>query len=364
MRTCPLCQSEHHDTLYTMPTGQLINCCSDCGMIYSDGLPPMDYVNNSIYTCAETYQSQKAHYERIVSTVRENVRSQSYILDIGCATGGLVKAFIAEGFQYVTGISISAAEVDVCRKQGLTAYTAEEYAKSVGWDADLITVSHVLEHVPDVLTFLRDLQRWIKPDGEVYIEVPDATGYSECFTSICQGFNSEHINHFSGSYLAEALRRSGFNVVQSGAYRMSIERTDAVYPCVWVIAKPCSLDTSLKSSIEGYIEKIESQIEQVRAHLRKELNGTSDLAVWGMSETTRLLLSDGVITRAMVKVATDTNPVYHGQFINSIWVVSPQEFKPDANIPILICSQTHKDEILTRIKELGITNRVITLDSL
>jgi SAM-dependent methyltransferase len=358
MRPCPICAYNNSELLYTTPIKQTINLCSSCGMVFSEGLPSMDYANNSIYTSVATYPSQQGHYEQIVKNCE--VKEGSVILDVGCAVGGLMKAFISAGYEQVYGISISSSEVECCIKQGLSATVCDVAHPLLQEHFDLVTLSHVLEHVSDPLIFLQNLRHWIKPTGIAYIEVPNALHYATHFTSVCQGFNSEHINHFDLSCLKLIMEKAGFSCSHSGEYI-----TEDGYPCVWVTAQrvknpQMANNPPLRTAIESYCEKLKEQIEQVTQHLCKELEGIEEFTIWGMGETTRMLLADGTIPANRVISAVDTNPVYHGKTIQGIPVCSPEEFSP-LSYPILVCSQTHQSEIITRIRELGLTNRVITL---
>jgi hypothetical protein len=264
------------------------------------------------------------------------------------------------GFEKAKGLSLSAGEVAACVAKGLDV-TQWSVSDSVPEQYDLVTVSHVLEHVPDVLEFLRSLRRWVKPLGRVYIETPDATKYAECFTSICQGFNSEHINHFSEAHLLEALYGARFARERSGTYIMPIERTDSTYPCVWALVSPRAASMHwLKTSIETYRDRLIPQLHHVASSLQRSISGP--IAMWGMGETARMLIEGGVIDPELVLLGCDTNPVYHNRIVHNIPVYDPEHFNPPPEVPILICSQTRKDEIYARIRELGLSNRTITLE--
>jgi len=356
MRNCPVCQSDFRDVLFTMPSKQTINCCVECGMVFSDGLPPMDYANDSIYTCAVTYPAQPEHYRKIVQNcIAHGVKKDARILDVGCALGGLMKAFIEAGYPHISGISLSAGEVAYCREQGLMA-TVCDVANPLPEHFDLVTVSHVLEHVPDVPKFLGDLRRWIKPGGRVYIEVPDATSYAGHFTSICQGFNSEHINHFDHNHLGEALLRNGFHLRDYEHYLFD------GYPCVCVLAEPRWFNANLRVKVEAYRDKLVPQIKRVIEHLTCELDGIECFSIWGIGQTTQMLLASGVIPSERVVEVTDTNTAYHSKQIEGLYVRAPQDFHPAPDMPILVCSQLHSASIIDRIREMGLTNRIITLE--
>lgn len=360
-RNCPVCDCSRYGLLYTTPSRQVIVACSDCGMCYALNTPVADYENRSTYGCVEVDREQQAHYKQIVSNlwVRGRVQKNSVILDVGCGTGGLIKSFIAAGFVSVAGISVSPAEVKICRDQGLSACTVEDFDDSITWRADCITASHVLEHVSAVPQFLSNLRRWLKPDGEVYIEVPDATRY-HLHDSICQGFNSEHINHFSVDHLNKAMIRAGFIVKQAGTY--TTIAGGKPYSCAWILASPWKIDDSLKVNIASYAAILDSQLSTLRDRIEQRLEGIKDIVLWGMGQTAMILLDSNIIDKKTVIAAIDTNPIYHDQIINGIFVYSPEKFPGNSKLPILVCSEIHGKAIAAKISELGLPNPVITLE--
>jgi SAM-dependent methyltransferase len=298
------------------------------------------------------------HYRSIVANVmRSGVTTSASVLDVGCATGGLIQAFIEAGFSNVEGISLSQAEVDACiakgfkaRCCGVEAWLPNKY--------DIVTVSHVLEHVPDVQGFLQNLKRWVNLHGSVYIEVPNAIKYVNYFSSICQGFNAEHINHFDLKHLVRAC--VGMEVYDKSSYE-SMTEGKREYPVIWVLAHPHASD--LKESVVAYATLLERQMATMKAHLHDELKGVDVLAIWGMGQTTRLLVPANIIPAGVqILWATDSNPVYHWKNFEDAVVYPPEKFTPPKHVPILVCSQLSKDAVIARIKELGLTNRIITLE--
>jgi hypothetical protein len=269
-----------------------------------------------------------------------------------------MQAFIRAGYPDVKGISLSQGEVDRCKEQGLDAMVHNISAPLPTQRFDLITVSHVLEHVPDVRKFLLDL--WHHQPDEIYIEVPNAARYWEHFTSVCQGFNSEHINHFSLAHLIEVMKRTGFRVTQSGEYVTHAENWGSLYPCAWVIAEPRAVGFNLKEPIERYREALVGQIGDMQRRLERELAGVHALAVWGAGQTTQMLMGSGVIGKNVL-FATDANPAFHGKTLGSATIVPPSDFYPPSNIPILIASQTRYTEIRDEIERMELTNRIICL---
>jgi SAM-dependent methyltransferase len=84
------------------------------------------------------------------------------------------------------------------------------------WDAtfDHITLSHVLEHVPDPVALLSRLSRWLKPGGSLYVELPnaDATGIA-IFGRYWRGLEApRHFALPSQKSLVAAFARAGLMI--------------------------------------------------------------------------------------------------------------------------------------------------------
>jgi len=332
-------------------------------MVFADGGPAMDYSSDSIYGCADTHGDSQQHAPRFNEVVervtRNGIAKDASIVDVGCATGGLLHAYKAAGYPRVKGVSLSAAEVGFCQAHGLEAELRS--VENPDRRHDVVMLSHVLEHVTDVQSFLGNLRRWVKPGtGILYIEVPDATHYDSHLTSVSQGFNSEHINHFSLKLMQAACAATSMEVVESGsaeAYFHSPNPSAIVWSTFRV---PAPRDPELRESIGRYIEVLSRQMEGIISRL--DLKDIPMLSLWGLGQSTDLLIGAGTIDTARVAYATDTNPSYHGKSVGKATVVSPEEFAPPADVPILVCAQQSKDAIVARIRELGLPNRVITLE--
>jgi len=275
---------------------------------------------------------------------------RSKVLDVGCATGGLMQAMIAASFKNVYGISLSQGEVDICQRKGLKAAVCDITQRK--GKNDLITLSHVLEHVPDVKPFLDALHANLAEDGYLYIEVPDASKYLNYCTSIAQGFNREHINHFDMSHLLFACLQAKLDVHSFGWYRT--EGT-ANYDVIWAMLRSSG---SLKTAINDYASSLFTKMNIIREQLSVL---PSQVAVWGCGETTHLLMASMYLPGDKIRYATDTNPVFHGKKLGGCTIVAPEQFNPPPDIPIVVCSQLSQDAIIECIKRMNLKNRVVTL---
>ena len=81
----------------------------------------------------------------------------------------------------VYGVQVSRPAAEAAAQRiGAQRVFVGELAEAAYPDAwfDCVTLWHVLEHVPDPVALLREIRRVMKPDGVVYVEVPNAGGWS------------------------------------------------------------------------------------------------------------------------------------------------------------------------------------------
>lgn len=96
------------------------------------------------------------------------------LLDVGCGNGRFLRTMRSLGW-VVNGVEFSDDGVRVCRKADLPVHHGD--LASAGFpDAhfDVITVRHVIEHIPEPQLFVRELARILKPGGTLIMETPNS----------------------------------------------------------------------------------------------------------------------------------------------------------------------------------------------
>ena len=94
------------------------------------------------------------------------------VFDIACGSGSLIKTISQHGYKTV-GVDINPYRVLRCRNAGLeTHFAFSENIPLPDNSADIIVSQETLEHVCDIELTLQEMNRLLKPGGEIYIQVP------------------------------------------------------------------------------------------------------------------------------------------------------------------------------------------------
>ncbi len=137
-------------------------------------------------------------------------------LDIGSSSGEFVYLMHTLGFQ-AKGIEPHAGYATYARNMlgiDVNNVTLQQgLASEAAWSLDLISMFHVLEHLPDPVSALRTMGEKLKPEGLLYIEVPNAL-------RLCSPhymFFRAHTLYFTGETLRNLLEIAGFKIVAHNA---------------------------------------------------------------------------------------------------------------------------------------------------
>src|SRR5690606_25588544 len=98
------------------------------------------------------------------------LNKKGMLLDVGAGTGDFLLKASQDGWQ-ATGIEPSNKARRIAEEKGCRF--VESSAMLPGASFDVITMWHVLEHVPDPVAQLQELSRLLKPTGTIIIAVPN-----------------------------------------------------------------------------------------------------------------------------------------------------------------------------------------------
>ena len=266
---CPVCASTHHRTLHAGLTDRIFYCapgewslfeCIDCGSGYLDPrptretmhlayenyythTPPANDVSVSLGTfrqlcrkLANSYRSWRfgsdsqstnslwavvawlipgllcvlEYRYRTLPRPRQGAR----LLDVGFGDGTFLETAKEAGWQ-VAGADTDPVTVDSAAMRGLEVRQGgiEVFTDMPGC-FDVITLSHVIEHVHDVRAVLRDAYRLLKPGGRLWLDTPNIDSYGHRrFGRHWRGLEPpRHLVVFNWQSLERVLIEEGFQL--------------------------------------------------------------------------------------------------------------------------------------------------------
>jgi SAM-dependent methyltransferase len=136
------------------------------------------------------------------------------ILDVGCGDGQLLAKLRRPGWR------LAGLEPDAACAERVRARLGIDVRRGVLRDRlfdppfDVVTMVHVLEHVPDPAGDLLEVRRLLGPGGVLIVEVPACDSYGFALARH-RWFGLDlprHLTHFSTATLRRIVERAGFRV--------------------------------------------------------------------------------------------------------------------------------------------------------
>jgi 2-polyprenyl-3-methyl-5-hydroxy-6-metoxy-1,4-benzoquinol methylase len=138
------------------------------------------------------------------------------VLDIGCGTGDFLA--MAQKYKWeVTGVEPDEQARKIAAKKTTTDIHNNDWLAEIpNHSFDAITMWHVLEHVSNLEAQIATLKRIIKPNGTIFIAVPnfnshDATHYKEFWAAYDV---PRHLWHFSQNAIKGLFQKENLKVVK------------------------------------------------------------------------------------------------------------------------------------------------------
>jgi ubiquinone/menaquinone biosynthesis C-methylase UbiE len=255
--SCLLCggegnilHSKMQDRMFAVPGNWPLKQCSnpDCGLCWLDPSPvesdiPLFYVNYFTherndpkqrflvrlysllyggYMLASSIPSMLLGLKKARNQMRHmflNDMSPGKLLDVGCGNGVFLHRMHNLGWS-ATGIDFDAKAIENAKKMygdGLTFMNTDlTGARFPDNSFDAVTMSHVIEHVPDPVALLIEARRVLKAGGRLVVTTPNIRSFGhEKFQDCWAGLDSpRHLQVFSLPALQTCARKAGFDATK------------------------------------------------------------------------------------------------------------------------------------------------------
>ena len=197
--------------------------CSECGLVFLDNF---DHIDENFYQESNMHNDEfqsNSIKEWLEETEIDDIRrieqhkskiKNKKILDFGCGAGGFLKR--AKSFaNKVKGIELDKKVKKYWEGTIEIDSTLEETINSKDL-FDIITLFHVLEHIKDPITLLKNISKSIDRKGEIIIEVPSS---EDALLTLydCEPFQkfsywSNHLFLYNNNTLRDLIEKSGLKV--------------------------------------------------------------------------------------------------------------------------------------------------------
>jgi 2-polyprenyl-3-methyl-5-hydroxy-6-metoxy-1,4-benzoquinol methylase len=135
------------------------------------------------------------------------------ILDIGAGVGDFLSVAKKDGWE-VIGIEPSEKAKTIAKSKGVPF--VESLSELENNSFDIITMWHVLEHVPDIENQIKELKRLIKPSGTLIIAVPNFNSFdAKYYGSFWAAYDVPiHLWHFSKTAIKKLFAKENLDLVK------------------------------------------------------------------------------------------------------------------------------------------------------
>jgi len=235
LTSCPRCGSEKQDSAITIAdhsisreSFRLVDCVS-CGFRFTNPRPTQSSIGR--YYLADNYISHSntstSIQDKLYQLARKwglrekfktlhRLQPHGKVLDVGCGTGEFLAYLMSRGF-LVQGVEPSLkAREQVIANHGISVLPALDLVPAQE-QFQIITLWHVLEHLPDLRGTFKRLFAMLADRGVLVIAVPDRGSWD------CDYYGPQwaawdvprHFSHFRQEDIHALLREHGFQRIKT-----------------------------------------------------------------------------------------------------------------------------------------------------
>jgi 2-polyprenyl-3-methyl-5-hydroxy-6-metoxy-1,4-benzoquinol methylase len=169
---------------------------------------------NGILKNLEALYRKLALHDHVSFVVRASANRQgTEVLDVGCGSGTLLRLLKQRGFRPI-GVDFSAEAARLAETEnGVRVLVGSlDQARFPAQSFDIVTLFHVMEHVPNPRQVLAEVGRILKKDGSIILQVPNIDSWQfKAFGVKWYGLDiPRHLIDYSEAAILSLLENCGF----------------------------------------------------------------------------------------------------------------------------------------------------------
>jgi len=224
---CPLCRGSDTKGLISIPPFCYLQC-KHCNLVYLNPRPSQNLINKlyrgnehcSIDVQKDPTNEKELYFFRFSSRLKDIKRfkkENGRILDIGSSWGYFLTLAQDDGWDaYGVEPSYTQARYAQERFNLKISINRLKEAQFTSRYFDVVSLWHVLEHVPHPVNELLEIKRILKENGLLAIEVPSLRRLKDDVSKNKFDFERppQHLFYYNIKTLTKLLEKTGFSVIQ------------------------------------------------------------------------------------------------------------------------------------------------------
>lgn len=378
-RKCPLCNATIGEKIFDIPIYMKkierfpekydIVACKKCGMLYADSFLTIELLDK--------YYSECNMYDNVSNVIKDNtdevhktyykiiekyIQKEEDILEVGCGDGNELIYLKNQGYNRLSGLDPSEESIEIVNKNGINGYCGSVYTMGsyIKKKFETILSICVFEHLLDLHTSIKNILSLLKTEGQVFVVVPCAEGFSSYIRELPNYFNIEHINYFTRTTMDRLFQQYGFGRITSDEESIMVvgnKTPELMFVGVYKRLNTVDLrevyDATGKQAIYEYLEKRKYGEHCIEKKVEKIIASNEEYIMWGTGNFSAYLLKCFPKLVNKISFFVDNNEKKFGEEYFGKKIYTPKKIKEKTDAHILICSMLNADAILNQIKEMN-----------